>query len=231
MRRLIVNADDFGATPGINRGIARAHEEGIVTSASLMVRREAAGEAAAYARRRPQLGVGLHVDLGEWRLENGDWRTTYARVPLDDADAVAAEATSQLESFRRLLGRDPTHLDSHQHVHRREPARSVLRRLARELGVPLRHYSAVRYCGAFYGQDECARPLADAIEVEALLSLVAALPAGTTELCCHPGEPDGLEAAYGAERARELESLCDPRVRALVADEEIVLCTFREAQA
>jgi len=52
-RRLIVNADDFGQSPGINRGIMEAHERGIVTSVSLMVRWPAAVEAAAYARRLP----------------------------------------------------------------------------------------------------------------------------------------------------------------------------------
>jgi predicted glycoside hydrolase/deacetylase ChbG (UPF0249 family) len=64
-RTLIVNADDFGLTSGVNAGIARAHEEGILTSASLMVRWPAAAEAAAYAARTPGLSVGLHVDLGE----------------------------------------------------------------------------------------------------------------------------------------------------------------------
>ena len=73
MRRLIVNADDLGRTPGINRGIAIAAEEGVVTSASLMVRREGASDAAAYARRHPNLSVGLHVDLGEWIRIDDEW--------------------------------------------------------------------------------------------------------------------------------------------------------------
>jgi predicted glycoside hydrolase/deacetylase ChbG (UPF0249 family) len=63
---LIVNADDFGQSPGINRGIIEAHEQGIVTSASLMTRWLAAGEAALYAKQFPKLSVGLHLDLGEW---------------------------------------------------------------------------------------------------------------------------------------------------------------------
>src|SRR5206468_2930594 len=58
---VVVNADDLGLSPGVNRGIIEAHERGIVTSASLMVRWPAAAEAAAYARSRPQLGVGLHL--------------------------------------------------------------------------------------------------------------------------------------------------------------------------
>src|SRR5436190_23980393 len=64
-RAVIVNADDFGQSAGINRGIIEAHERGIVTSASLMVRWPAAPAAAAYACAHRGLSVGLHVDLGE----------------------------------------------------------------------------------------------------------------------------------------------------------------------
>ena len=65
-RSLIVNADDFGQSTAINRGIIRAYEQGVVTSASLMVLWPAAKEAANYARLHPSLSVGLHVDLAEW---------------------------------------------------------------------------------------------------------------------------------------------------------------------
>ena len=64
-RRLIVTADDFDRSPSANRGIIAANEVGIVTSANLMVRWPAAAEAAAYARERPDLALGLHFDLGE----------------------------------------------------------------------------------------------------------------------------------------------------------------------
>jgi chitin disaccharide deacetylase len=63
---------------------------------------------------------------------------------------VTAEVAWQLAMFRRLVGKAPTHIDSHQYVHRREPVRAVLIALARKLTVPLRHFSAaVRYCGDF----------------------------------------------------------------------------------
>src|SRR4051794_21157272 len=117
-RYLIVNADDFGRSPGVNRGIVRAHEHGIVTSASLMVRWPAAAEAAGYGRPRPGLSLGLHVDLGEWSLCGADWQPVYEVVDSDNPGAVAAEVGRQLAAFRSLVGRDPTHLDSHQHVHR-----------------------------------------------------------------------------------------------------------------
>src|SRR5438105_15542053 len=120
-RYLVVNADDFGLSNGVNRGIIQAAQQGIVTSASLMVRQPAAAAAAAYARESTRLSVGLHVDLGEWIYRNGEWVHLYFVVPTDDAAAVRAEVAGQLADFNRLTGTDPTHLDSHQHVHREEP--------------------------------------------------------------------------------------------------------------
>ncbi|HJZ60484.1 MAG TPA: ChbG/HpnK family deacetylase [Gemmataceae bacterium] len=228
-RLLIVNADDFGQTAGVNRGVIEAHERGIVTSASLMVRWPAAGEAAAYARARPALSLGLHVDLGEWARWSEDWVAVYEVVPLGEEAAVAAEVGRQLGEFRRLTGSDPTHLDSHQHVHRGEPVRSVLTRLACGLGVPVRGCTpSVAYCGDFYGHSRRGEPCPEAITADALAQLLASLPAGLTELSCHPGYGGGPGSMYVAERAAEVRALCDPRVRAAVAGEGIELLSFRD---
>jgi hopanoid biosynthesis associated protein HpnK len=62
-RRLVVNADDFGRSTSINQAVIRAHEEGILTTASLMVNEPAAAEAVQLAREHPRLGVGLHLTL------------------------------------------------------------------------------------------------------------------------------------------------------------------------
>jgi predicted glycoside hydrolase/deacetylase ChbG (UPF0249 family) len=227
-RYLIVNADDFGQSPGVNRGIVAAHERGIVTSASLMVRWPAAAEAAAYARGRPELSVGLHLDLGEWVCRNGSWQPRYEVVSVEDATAVAEEVTRQLAAFRRLLGTDPTHLDSHQHVHAQEPVRTVLRELARRLGGPVRHDTpGIRYCGRFYGQMADGAPLPEEIGVQRLLRLLAELPRGCTELACHPGEGDDLDSTYLRERSQEVRTLCDPCVRAAVDAAGIRLVSFR----
>jgi predicted glycoside hydrolase/deacetylase ChbG (UPF0249 family) len=83
-RGVIVNADDFGQSAGINRGVIEAHEHGIVTSASLMVRDVAASEAATYARARPGFSIGLHVDLSEWSRQQGEWICLYERVDNGD---------------------------------------------------------------------------------------------------------------------------------------------------
>jgi predicted glycoside hydrolase/deacetylase ChbG (UPF0249 family) len=117
-RRLVVNADDLGLSDGVNAGILHAARHGIVTSASLMVRMPAAVAAACTARALPGLSIGLHLDLAEWEHDGQEWRPVYQVVDTDDADAVGAELTRQIERFVSLTGRPPTHLDSHQHVHR-----------------------------------------------------------------------------------------------------------------
>jgi predicted glycoside hydrolase/deacetylase ChbG (UPF0249 family) len=226
-RYLIVNADDFGQSPGVNRGIIEAHEHGIVTSASLMVRWPAAAEAAAYAGAHAELSLGIHIDLGEWRCVSGEWIALYQVVPLDDGEAVRGEVARQLASFRRLTGSEPSHIDSHQHVHRREPMHSVAMELARKLAVPLRHcHGQIRYCGAFYGQTEDGAAIAGRISVDALIQIIAGLPSGCTELGCHPGFADDLNTMYRAERAREVDVLCDPRLRSALERLNVKLRSF-----
>ena len=229
MRGLIVNADDFGLTAGVTRGIVRAHDDGVVTSASLMVLGPAARESSALAAARPALSVGLHAELGEWTYQEGEWVETRPSVDLDDAAAVATELDRQLELFHELTGSEPTHLDSHQHVHREEAAQSVFRSRAARLGVPLRGDSeAVRHYGSFYGQTGCGEPIDGALSVESLIGILVSLPEGVTELGCHPGEPDGLTSTYAAERLVELEILCDPRIREAIAAADIQLFSFRD---
>ena len=105
MRELVVNADDLGLSPGVNHGIARAHLEGIVTSASLMVRQPAAEHAAELVHELPSLGVGLHVDLAEWVAKPSGWTPLYAFVDDEDELAVAQEVEQQLLLFESLVGR------------------------------------------------------------------------------------------------------------------------------
>jgi predicted glycoside hydrolase/deacetylase ChbG (UPF0249 family) len=226
-RILIVNADDFGRSPGVNQGVIQAFEEGIVTSASLMVRWPPACPAARYAREHPRLGLGLHLDLGEWAFRGGEWEPVYEVVSRDNGEATREEVVRQIAAFRELVGREPDHLDSHQHVHRRGPAATVLAEAAQALGVPLRHAAPqIRYCGDFYGQTDEGAPLPGALVPERLVAILRGLRPGVTELACHPGLVDGLDTMYCSEREEELRTLCDPRVRAAVAAEGILLRSF-----
>lgn len=228
-RILVVNADDLGQSDGVNAGIAAAVAGGVVTSASLMVRWPAAPAAARWADAHPAVSIGLHVDLGEWVYWGGEWATLYQVVDPNDAAAVDAELSGQLGRFVRLLGRLPTHLDSHQHAHRQEPLRSRLLAAGDRLGVPVRGASTgVAYCGGFYGQSARGEPHPEGITFEALLRLIDSLGDGVTELSCHPGADDlgSLASPYRTERAVERRVLCDPRLPGALAERGIDLRPF-----
>jgi chitin disaccharide deacetylase len=209
---LIVTADDFGISRGVNRGIVEAHRDGILTSTSLMVDRPGAGEAAAWARECPALSVGLHLEL-------------------DPAGApdVSTQLDRQLGRFTELVGAPPTHIDSHHDVHRDGRVLPHVRAWAHRLGVPLRGSSHVRHLSKFYGQWGGESHL-EQISVAGLLRLLdTELGPGVTELTCHAGYVDeGLASSYAVEREAEVRTLCDPRVRAALAERGIRLTGFRD---
>lgn len=227
-RWLIVNADDLGLSPDTNRGIFHAHENGIVTSASLMVRAAAAADAVRNSREFPNLSIGLHVDLGGWTYRDGRWAELYSVVPRDDLAAVKTEIGQQLESFRQLLGRDPTHIDSHQHVHRDKPLRPIFREIASRLGLPLRAcQKRVAFLGGFYGRMKTS-DFPEGISVANLCRIIHELGAGVTELSCHPSFDRRLNSDYRAERLEEVRTLCDPAVREQLEREQVALISFAE---
>ena len=227
-RYLIVNADDLGLSAETNRGIFEAHRHGVVTSASLMVMQSAAADALAASRQFPRLSIGLHVDLAEAICERGDWHQAYERVPLDDPNAVESELRKQLAQFRQSVGRDPTHLDSHQNLHHRPALRPVFRRVARELSIPLRGFDPrVQHCGRFYGRikDDI---FPEGITVANLCRIINELTPGITELSCHPGCDATLVSQYAKERLQEVEVLCNPRVRVELARANVTLVSFAD---
>jgi predicted glycoside hydrolase/deacetylase ChbG (UPF0249 family) len=226
-RSLVVNADDLGLSAAVNAGVFRAHASGIVTSASLMVRQSAARAAAEQSAAWPGLAVGLHLDLGQWDYAAGEWMLAYSRCDTESAAAVAAECRAQLDVFRKLLGRDPSHLDSHQHVHQSEPTATVAAAIADELGIPLRDRE-VRYEGGFYGQSGKGESYAEGIEPKTLVRLIESLPAGWTEIGCHPAAAPVPESSYDSERRLELEALCDPDVKRSLDRAGVSLRSFAE---
>jgi predicted glycoside hydrolase/deacetylase ChbG (UPF0249 family) len=214
-------------SPGINRGVAEAHIHGVVTSASLMVRWPSARAASDWARRQTGFSLGLHLDLGEWAYRAGAWVPWYERVSLDRSDAVAAELDGQLSAFTALVGRPPTHVDSHQHVHLREPVRGLLLERADRLGVPIRGLvGAVAYRGSFYGLHTDGTPHPDGISHDGFLAAALAQSGKVVEVACHPAAEVDFESMYEAERLDELRTLCDPRLRTALGDAGVDLVTF-----
>jgi predicted glycoside hydrolase/deacetylase ChbG (UPF0249 family) len=219
-RRLIVNADDFGASGGVNRGIIHAHEHGLVTSASLMVCMPAAEAAAELALEQPGLSVGLHVDLtGEGTPPPAD---------IDDVAACKVEIHAQLQRFEQLVGRAPTHLDAHHNVYRLPHLEPLFVQIASEAGLPLREHSGVRFFLDFYGQWDDGETHADWISPENLIRMLDdEIGPGVTELSCHPGVFDpALDSSYHRERELELSTLCDPGVRRHVDESDLVLVNY-----
>jgi predicted glycoside hydrolase/deacetylase ChbG (UPF0249 family) len=219
IRFLIVNADDFGYGQGINRGIVCAHDAGIVTSATLVVNGRAVDEAVALAQARPRLSVGLHVNF----TNEGE-----RLVEFDDPLACRSELRRQFDLFRAKMGRLPTHLDSHQHVHRDRRRRPFFRELAREHGIPLRDSSPVLFKGGFYAQWQYGVTDPCKVSYEALTTILRnELPGGIYELAVHPGffDPE-LDMVYHRDRELEVETLCDPRLPGFLKEHAITLVGF-----
>jgi predicted glycoside hydrolase/deacetylase ChbG (UPF0249 family) len=219
---LIVNADDFGYTRGINQGILAAHIQGFILSASLIVDAPCAAEAASLARKYPNLGVGLHFAATNEHTVLFD---------LSDLTLVRDELDRQYQRFYQLLGDAPTHLDSHHHIHLREQLKPLFLAWADAHGLVLRGLGQVYYNGKFYGQwyDENWHPhlAPEYISLECLEKILRSLPDGVTELACHPGYvTHDLDSPYRVERAIELATLLDPHVLSLIQDLDIKLINF-----
>lgn len=270
MKTLIVNADDFGHDPAINAAVEQAHEQGILTSASLMVRSPHAGEAVRIARRQPALGLGLHLCLiaGDLPPDEGE-TTALPGSPLGLCLALArdrgalrqridAEIRGQIRAFLDT-GLRPTHLDTHRHLHIHPAVFDSVLAAAREFGVsvvrlpmePLRpalraqrgraalRTARWRVFRAFVTRNRHAlarsgiRSAGRSVGVlnpghvteEFLCRYLPRLPAGATEIFCHPATGP-VEGQKDYENAHELAALCSPRVRDTLKAQGITLASF-----
>jgi predicted glycoside hydrolase/deacetylase ChbG (UPF0249 family) len=221
-KNLIFNADDFGASTGVNRGILECHTRGVLTSTSFMTTGAAVAEAVAMSKDHPKLAIGLHWDVqGE---------TDECAFPLDNAQAVRDEFRRQLESFRKLFKRDPTHVDSHRHNHRRSKVFPVIQEEVAPLGVPLRDDNRVRFVGGFYAQWEWKITNLEYVGVAFLQGMLEKeAREGWTEFSCHPGyrSPD-YDAVYLIEREEEVRTLTDPRIAETIERLGIALRSYAD---
>jgi predicted glycoside hydrolase/deacetylase ChbG (UPF0249 family) len=245
MRRLIVNADDWGLTRGVSEGILAAHRHGIVSSTTVLA--TAALDRELVARLRASgLGLGLHVNLtlgvpltrgrslvdGDGRFVR-DARRAAARATAAD---VRAEVEAQVQRFESTLKCRPTHLDTHHHVGLHPPVREIVLDVARALGVPVRSQDATARARAraarlrtpdhFFGESG-----PDAYwSVDRTIRHLRELPAGVSEFMCHPGwfDADLAYSRYGRQREVELIGLGTPSARAAAAALGITVCTFAD---
>ena len=156
MKRLIVNADDFGLTEKVNQAIVQGHRSGIITSTTLMANGMAFNSAVALAQATPELGVGIHLNLTTGKAISCrskipglvDARGLFCNTPEWLVARLAARTLSLGQVERGVSGSDgkvlsagvaPTHLDGHKHVHLFPPIFELVIQMAKEYGI-----SAVR---------------------------------------------------------------------------------------
>jgi len=247
---LIVNADDYGMAASVSQGILESHQRGIVTSTTVMIGMDGAAEAVLHAQKEaPNLGLGLHVVVAGKAMkpvlppdqiptlvrpdglfyDNPIWGE---RANSFNPDEMMREVKAQFERFVGVANRLPTHIDSHYHAAYFHPASvEAMRALALEHHLPMRHghesdlpvLEGIQHPLAFFQLDH-HQP------IEVLISILQNLPDGEiVELCCHPGYSNAtLFATDPWTTVREIEVgyLTDPRVRAVIASQQITLCTF-----
>jgi hopanoid biosynthesis associated protein HpnK len=149
---MIINADDFGLCEGVNKAVAEAHNNGVLTSATIMANMPGLDEAVEIAKKTPRLGVGVHLNLTEGKPissdrqvealvgDDGEFKysayTLAAKYFLDRRlrKAIEIELAAQIEA---VIGKGvkPTHLDSHKHFHCFGPIYKIVCSLAQRFGI------------------------------------------------------------------------------------------------
>ncbi|RFU69913.1 chitin disaccharide deacetylase [Bacillus sp. V59.32b] len=245
MTKLIINADDFGYSKGVNLGIIEAYQNGVVTSATMMTNMPRAAHAAALALENPGLGVGIHLvlDCGapvcdhvpSLVNEKGVFHKMAGIEQFAELADIENEYASQIERFF-ALGLKPTHIDSHHHLHGHQKIYPTVERLAEKYRIPIRkvsanpqHMSNVKLQTAQYFNHDF---YGDELTLEYFIGLLdTVLPYETAEIMTHPAyidEPLLTGSSYALQRVRELAILTDKRVQEAIADKKIELVTYTE---
>ncbi|MCT1578950.1 carbohydrate deacetylase [Oceanobacillus kimchii] len=235
-RKLIVNADDFGLSPGVTMGILYAHQFGIVSSTTTMVNTVFAKDSIQLARNFPDLGVGLHVVLDRGKPisltvpslidRKGNFLKGEELLESAEKKDVKEEIICQLE---RLLSWYPkvTHLDSHHHVHTHiSTVAEAIEEVAKEYRLPIRTLDGFtigdiltpsKFIGGFYGEGE--------VSATSLINLLNNIKEDeVTELMCHPGFLDNWlmdQSSYQQLRVQELETLINQEVKNSIFSNDI----------
>jgi len=260
IKRLIVNADDFGWSCDVNAGIVHCHRKGILTATTLMAGGAAFADAVALARANPSLDIGIHLTL----LHTPSVLTG-RQLPSDLLGMMRAVTLRRLDVYsefsaqvRKVLeaGIVPSHLDTHKHTHVLPVVASAVARVVREFGIRwvrlpfdfdgpagraarLMRFARrgmvrkVRAAGGLSTDHFAGFDATGFLDEARLLSILDALPAGTTELMCHPGfcreELRASRTRLKKSREVELAALTAARVRERIALRRIVLTDYRAA--
>jgi chitin disaccharide deacetylase len=241
MKKLIINADDFGYSRAVNYGIIDCFQYGVLTSTTMMPNMPGAEHAAVLAKAHKDLGVGIHLVLtcGKPLLtthntivdNNGLFRNLafYQGAYTIDADEVEAEWEAQIERFLSF-GLTPTHLDSHHHINMYNEIDDVFLWLAKKYDLPVRHNMQLPERQTSTDKFELSLEKALANE-EALLAIFGENE--TLEVMSHPGYLDKAiytGSSYNYPRLDEVELLTSKRVIDWIThSQEVELVSFAHA--
>ncbi|WHY00363.1 chitin disaccharide deacetylase [Neobacillus sp. DY30] len=223
MITLIVNADDFGLSRGVNNGIVDSYLYGIVNSATMMMNMPGTEHAIELAKKHPGLRVGIHLVLtcGKPLLknvpslvdENGDFKKLSYLTRTKDLslEELEREWTAQIERFL-AAGLKPTHFDSHHHVHTMEELLPVVQRLAKRYNLAVRTNGSKKIAEVKAFSDLCLFDFyGEGVTEEYFLSLADRLEDGKrVEIMCHPAYLDNTllnVSSYTHTRLTELDIL------------------------
>lgn len=239
-KKTIINADDFGMTPGVTAGILHALQFGVVTSTTAMVNCPFAKESLILAKNYPDLGIGLHfvLDAGN-PISNqvpslidhtGKFLSGSSLAESAKKADIKAELLAQLEL---MLQWNPnvTHIDSHHHIHLHLPeALEAVLEVAEAYKLPVRSFtendwhhvdSTDKLYYKFYGIEN--------VNLPCLESILANLEEGTSEIMCHPAFLDpwlSITSSYTETRMKELEILTADRLKEIIHAHSIELIHF-----
>ncbi len=246
IKKLIVNADDFGITEGVTIGILHTHADGIVTSTTTMMNMPAASFAIKQAEKFPKLGVGIHFVLTVGRPlvdgattftdENGNFKRPNqydSRHPETDniekfQEELYIEWKAQMEKFIEVAGKKPTHIDSHHHAHLLPIARDVAIKLAHEYDLPLRQREKIY---DKYEYVRCADKMYNDLVNYDFLTSEFDTDEDTIEFMCHPAyidQPLYDSSSYCLQRMKEMELLRSDEVKKFVKDNNIELINYSD---
>ena len=256
MKKLVVNADDFGFTRDVNAGIVEAHRNGILTATTLMANGDAFDDAVRLAKETPSLDIGCHLVLVQG-----------PGLPQTIPQLVQAVALRRIRIYEELTkqvrrivdaGLNPTHLDTHKHTHLLPPVLEAVARVSEEFRIPLvrRPFDFPLQPGGVGWKNRLMRLMSGRFRSVLarhhcrstdwfagfrltghyrsgdLAEVIRALPEGVTEFMCHPGRcGDDLRSARSRlkeSREEELRALTAPEVRVALTEAGVELVSYRD---
>lgn len=240
VKRVIINADDFGLTEANTIGILSAHANGVLTSATCMMNMPYASLALQQASKYPNLGIGIHLTLtvGKPLLDSGKSFTdengyfkrpsSYPdRQPHANHDELYKEWKAQLEKFIKIAGKKPTHIDSHHHVHMLPWHIDVAMKLAKEYDIPMRQRNHVLNTYEYVRVDE--RFYEEGVTLQTIKDIINNSDEEVIEIMNHVGFLDQQlydMSSYNMPRIKELQIIQSEELKQFIKDNDIKLIHF-----